>query len=302
MDTLLFTISIISGLVYAALYNIGFVLEKKAILLLPSEKKEGTLNLIKSILTNKLWLLGLILTVSSMGFYFLALLWAPLSAIAPLSGFGLVVLVVYAHLDLKESLKKLELVGVGLVVIGIATSSYLMSFGERSIQWEEWKTVSHSVNGALVVIGSLVVAILFTFVPVLFKKKIRPFDIAIFAGLMAGIQAIAVKGISVWSTEQNIDLDLAIIVIYVLIVLITALLSTGSLQFAFKEGKVSRIMAIYNGVMTIFPILFGAIILLEWNSLLPIQQISLAISLVIITIGVILLSLRHNQPYIETNL
>lgn len=302
MDTLLFTLSIISGLVYAALYNIGFVLEKKAILLLPSEKKEGVLNLIKSILTNKLWLFGLLLTVSSMGFYFLALLFAPLSAIAPLAGFGLVVLVVYAHFDLKESLKKLELVGVGLVVIGIATSSYLMSFGERTIQWEEWKTVSHSLDGALVVIGSLVVAILFTFVPVLFKKKIRPFDIAIFAGLMAGIQAIAVKGISVWSTAQNINLDLGIIIIYILIVLITALLSTGSLQFAFKVGKVSKIMAIYNGVMTIFPILFGAIILLEWNSLLLIQQIFLAISLVITTIGVILLSLKHNQSYIETNL
>ena len=196
MDGFLFAISIVSGLLYAALYNVGFVLEKKAILNLPIEKKEGFLTLLKSIITNKLWLLGLFLTISSMGFYFLALLWAPLSAIAPLTGFGLVVLVIYAHFDLKESFKKLEIVGLILVIVGIAVSSFLMSYAEREIQWTEWKTASHSFNGALVVLGSLIVAVIFTFIPIIFKRKIQPLDIATFAGLMAGIQAIVLKGIT----------------------------------------------------------------------------------------------------------
>ncbi|MCE7743281.1 MAG: hypothetical protein GOP50_12595 [Candidatus Heimdallarchaeota archaeon] len=302
MGGLLFGISIVSGLIFTALYNIGFVLEKKAILKLPPEKKEGVLNLLKSILTNKLWLLGLFLTIASMGFYYLALLWAPLSAVAPLSGFGLIVLIVYAHFDLKESLKKLELVGFALVIVGIVVSSIMMNYGVRDLQWVEWKGVSHSVNGAIVVFGSLLVAVTFTFVPVLFRKKIKPFDIAIFAGLMAGIQAIAFKGITVWSSESNINLDLVIIIFYIIIVLATALLSTGSLQFAFKEGKVSNIMPIYNGVMTIFPILFGGIILLEWSSLILVQQIFLGLSLVITIAGIVLLSLKHSQSYLETNL
>ena len=301
MDGLLFAISIVSGLLYAALYNIGFALEKKAILKLPNEKKEGVIPLLKSILTNKLWLFGLFLTIASMGFYYLALLWAPLSAIAPLSGFGLVVLVIFAHIDLKESLKKIEIIGFILVIIGIIVSSLLMSYGERNITWTEWKTASHSLNGALVVIGSLVIAIFFTFIPILFRRKIQPLDIAIFAGLIAGVQAIALKGITVWSTEKNINLDLVIIVFYFLTIGATALLSTGSLQFAFKEGKVSSIMAIYNGVMTVFPILFGGIILLEWISLIPVQQIFLGISLLITIIGIVLLSLNHTHSYVDTN-
>lgn len=298
MDAFLFAISIISGLLYAALYNIGFVLEKKAILKLPSEKKEGFLTLLKSIIMNKLWLFGLFLTISSMGFYFLALKWAPLSAIAPLTGFGLVVLVVYAHLDLKESFKKLEILGLVLVVIGIAVSSFLMSYAEIEIQWDDWENLAHTLNGGLVVLGSLVVAVIFTFIPVLFKRKIQPLDIAIFAGLMAGIQAIVLKGITVWSTEMSIQVD---IFMYILAVLTTSLLSTGSLQFAFKEGKVSSVMAIYNGVATIFPILFGGIILLEWNELILIHQIFLGISLVLTLAGIVLISLNHNHSYVETN-
>jgi uncharacterized membrane protein len=286
---------------YAALYNIGFVVEKKAIQKLPIEKKEGVLTLLKSVLTSKLWLLGFFLTIASMGFYYLALLWAPLSAIAPLAGFGLVVLVIFAHVDLKESLKKTEIIGFVLVILGVVVSSFLMSYGEKNIEWIEWKTASHSINGALVVIGSLVIAIIFTFLPTLFKRKIQPIDIAIFAGLMAGVQAIALKGITVWSTEQNINLDLAIIIFYFLTVGATALFSTGSLQFAFREGKVSSIMAIYNGVMTVFPILFGGIILLEWNSLILVQQIFLGISLIITIVGIILLSLKHSHRYIDNN-
>ena len=103
-----------------------------------------------------------------------------------------------------------------------------------------------------------------------------------------------------WSTEKDFDLDLIIIIFYVFGVLITALLSTGSLQFAFREGKVSTIMAIYNGVMTIFPILFGGIVLKEWNTLILFQQIFLGISLIITILGIILLSMKHDQSLIET--
>ncbi len=301
MNGLLFGISIVSGLLYAALFNIGFVLEKKAILKMPAEKKEGLLTLVKSILTNKLWLLGLLFTIASLVFNYIALLWAPLSAIAPLSGFGLIVLVVYAHLDLKESLKKIELLGFAFVVIGIVVSSTLMSYGVKDFDWIQWKTLSHSLDGVFVVIGSIIVAIVFTFVPLLFKRKIRPLDIAIFAGLSAGIQVIILKGVTVWSTEKNINLDLVIIIFYILSIGATALMSTGSLQFAFKEGKVSKIMAIYNGVMIVFPILFGGIVLLEWNTLILVQQIFLGISIVITMVGIILLSLRHTHNYIESN-
>ncbi len=301
MVNFLFVISILSGLVSFALYNIGFVLEKKAINKLPEEIKKSMKTLLKSIISNKLWLFGLLLTVLSMGFYYVALLWAPLSAVAPLSGFGIIILVIYAHLDLKETVKKIEVIGFFLILGGITVSSYLTSLGDSSITWDQWKIFSHSWGSAIMIIGSLIVAISFTFVPVIFKRKIQPFDIAIFGGIIAGIQAIIIKGITIWTTESNWNTNLIVAIFYVIGFLITALLSTGSLQFAFREGKVSSIMAIYNGVMTIFPIFFGGILLGEWSLLSTLQRTFLGSSICITLVGIIVLSFRHSHSFDETN-
>ncbi|MHA1217308.1 MAG: hypothetical protein ACTSSN_04615 [Candidatus Heimdallarchaeaceae archaeon] len=295
MVNFLFIISLLSGLASFAFYNVGFALEKKAISKMSEEIKKSTKTLLKSIITSKLWLFGAFLTIISIGFYYVALLWAPLSAIAPLSGFGIIILVLYAHLDLKETIGKTELFGIFLILGGITVSSYLTSFGDSSITWNQWKISSHSWGSTIMIVGSLIVAISFTFVPAIFKRKIQPFDIAIFAGIIAGIQAIVIKGITIWTSETDWNIDLFIAIFYFVGFLLTALLSTGSLQFAFREGKVSNIMAIYNGVMTIFPIFFGGILLGEWSLLSSLQQTFLGISICVTLIGIVVLSLRHSH-------
>ena len=301
MVNFLFIISLLSGLASFALYNMGFALEKKAINKMSEEIKKSTKTMLKSIITSKLWLFGAFLTIISIGFYYVALLWAPLSAIAPLSGFGIIILVIYAHLDLKESIRKTELIGIFLILVGITVSSYLTSFGDSSITWNQWKISSHSWGSTIMIVGSLIVAISFTFVPAIFKRKIQPFDIAIFAGIIAGIQAIVIKGITIWTSETAWNIDLFIAMFYFVGFLLTALLSTGSLQFAFREGNVSNIMAIYNGVMTIFPIFFGGILLGEWSLLSTLQQTFLGISICVTLSGIVVLSLRHSHSFVETN-
>ncbi len=301
MVNFLFIISLLSGLASFALYNMGFALEKKAINKMSEEIKKSTKTMLKSIITSKLWLFGAFLTIISIGFYYVALLWAPLSAIAPLSGFGIIILVIYAHLDLKESIRKTELIGIFLILVGITVSSYLTSFGDSSITWNQWKISSHSWGSTIMIVGSLIVAISFTFVPAIFKRKIQPFDIAIFAGIIAGIQAIVIKGITIWTSETAWNIDLFIAIFYLVGFLLTALLSTGSLQFAFREGNVSNIMAIYNGVMTVFPIFFGGILLGEWSLLSTLQQTFLGISICVTLSGIVVLSLRHSHSFVETN-
>lgn len=301
MVNFLFIISLLSGLASFALYNMGFALEKKAINKMSEEIKKSTKTMLKSIITSKLWLFGAFLTIISIGFYYVALLWAPLSAIAPLSGFGIIILVIYAHLDLKESIRKTELIGIFLILVGITVSSYLTSFGDSSITWNQWKISSHSWGSTIMIVGSLIVAISFTFVPAIFKRKIQPFDIAIFAGIIAGIQAIVIKGITIWTSETAWNIDLFIAIFYFVGFLLTALLSTGSLQFAFREGNVSNIMAIYNGVMTVFPIFFGGILLGEWSLLSTLQQTFLGISICVTLSGIVVLSLRHSHSFVETN-
>ena len=299
MSRLLFSLSILSGLASFSLYNLGFALEKKAIQKLPQDKKEKTIILLKAILRNPLWILGLFLTIISEGFYFVALLWAPFSAIAPLGGFGLIVLVIFAHIDLKESLKRLEIVSFVLILVGIIASSYLTSLEVASYNWDQWLSYAHSLSGSLLIGLSILVSVVLIIVPVLRKNKLTSYNIALFAGIIAGIQTILIKGITVWFSAENWSVDLYILIIYILSMLLTALLSTGSLQFAFKEGKVSIIMAVYNGITTLFPIFFGGFMLGEWANMITRNKVFLGISILLTLAGIVLLSWKHSPNFMK---
>ncbi len=302
MSKILFTVSVLSGLTSFALYNIGFALEKKAIQKLPDEIKEKTKSMLKAVLTNRLWLLGLFLTMTSVGLYFLALMWAPLSTIAPLAGFGLVVLVIFAHVDLKESLKRIEILSFALIVIGICVSSYLTSTEDITYTWELYTARAHSLGGILFLCLTVVIGIGFLSVRMTRIKKITSYSIAFFAGSLAGIQAIMIKGATVWISNGVYNQNLLVFLSFIFAILMTALFSTGSLQFSFKEGRVSIVMSIYNGVMTVFPILFGGIILQEWSSLQIISKVFLGISVMLTLIGIIILSIKHSQTLQDNSL
>jgi hypothetical protein len=131
------------------------------------------------------------------------------------------------------------------------------------------------------------------------KTKMKAYNIAIFAGIIAGVQTILIKGITVWFSAQNWNVNLAIVIIYIVAMLGTALLSTGSLQFAFKEGKVSIIMAIYNGITTLFPIFFGGLLLKEWENLLTVSKVFLGIAILISLVGIVMLSLKHTPTFMK---
>ena len=60
-------------------------------------------------------------------------------------------------------------------------------------------------------------------------------------------------------------------------------------------------MTIYNGVMTIFPIFFGGILLGEWNLLSVLEQTFLGISICVTLVGVVILSFHHTHSFAETN-
>ncbi len=67
-----------------------------------------------------IWGIGTVLTTSFMFISWVALLYAPINFVAPLEGFGLVCLLIFSRYVLKEPMGKVELVGIALVIGGIA--------------------------------------------------------------------------------------------------------------------------------------------------------------------------------------
>ncbi|MCG3224266.1 MAG: EamA family transporter, partial [Candidatus Heimdallarchaeota archaeon] len=170
MSSWLFIVSILSGLLSYAAFNIGFALEKKAVKKLSIDDQKRIITMIKQLLRNKTWLIGFFLTILSIVLYFIALIWAPLSAIAPLSGFGLVILITYAHVDLKESFNYKEIIGIILVIAGVSVSSYFTSLNTEPLTWTDWNNLAHSHDGLVLIIILIELCVALPII-LLYKRK-----------------------------------------------------------------------------------------------------------------------------------
>ena len=299
MTSWLFAISIISGLLSYSTFNIGFALEKKAIKNITLNREIKNLELLKELLKNKIWLLGFFLTIFSIVLYFVALVWAPLSAIAPLSGFGLVILISFAHIDMKESFDKYEIVGMALIIIGISASSYFTSLSQSETMWTDWVLSVHTIAGLTVIFLSVILSLLLPIVFLLKFKGETSFPFAFCAGLAAGIQTVLIKAITIWFSSSSLTKDIFIALLYIAGFLLTALASTGGLQLAFREGKVTNIMALYNGLLTVIPIFFGGLILSEWDALSTVNQALLGVSIFFVLFGIFFLTMKHRHDSSE---
>ena len=301
MSSWLFIVSILSGLLSYSAFNIGFALEKKAVKKLRPEDQKRIVTMMKQLLRNKTWLIGFFLTVLSIVLYFIALIWAPLSAIAPLSGFGLVILITYAHVDLQESFNYKEIIGIILVIVGVSVSSYFTSLNTEPLTWNDWNILAHSYSGLILILSSITLCIILPLIFFFKLKKHTTYSFAFVAGVAAGIQAIVVKGITIWFSSTESNPTIYVLILYIAGFLLTALGSTGGLQLAFRKGKVTNIMALYNGFITIIPILFGGLVLFEWQSLSVLYQVILGLAISIALIGILVLNFEHSHQPSDNN-
>ncbi|MHA1687301.1 MAG: DMT family transporter [Candidatus Heimdallarchaeaceae archaeon] len=288
---MLFTLSVVTGILSFTSYNIGFAIEKQVVSQI-TQNGEQSLNFAKLTTTRK-WLFGLFLTVVSVPLYYVALMWAPLIAISPLVGTGLVAVVLYSHIRMKQYLSKLELITVIVIIIGMALGSVYAAKTSVTIAWENFVEACGSSAGMTVLIVGAVA--LFSGIIMGFKLNNAKSSISfsIVAGLAAGFQTVVVKALTLLLDDWKARLLLT--VIFAILLGITAVCSTFFLQLAFRKAKITGIMALYNSLMTFYPIVFGGIALKEWYQL-PLLDMSLQIIGIIITmIGIILISIKIDE-------
>ncbi len=293
------TISIIAGLLSFSSYNIGFALEKEAINSLEQKKREKFFPMIIELITKLKWLFGLFLTIISIVFYYIALLWAPITAIAPLTGFGLLVLAIYAHYKVKERFSKKDILSFILVIIGISFSAFISAKHTTVLLYNQWQSFTFSTK-SMILLG------LFAFLELIFyviakfysfkdDRKITLYY-SLFAGLAAGIQTLVIKALTVLiNTKNNVPLYFLQVTIIIVLFLITSIISTFALQAAFNSGKVSTSMSIYNGLAMIIPIIYSVISYDEWNSINLLLKAVLILAILMVLIAIIFLSSLPNN-------
>jgi drug/metabolite transporter (DMT)-like permease len=123
-------------------YNVGLILEKRALRRLPPIDARRAIALLRTVLLDPAWMIGFALMSCGLGFQVVALTLAPVSVVQPVIGSGVVILVVLSAVVLRERLGRLEL-GCVLVVV-VAISAIALSATGAAGQ------VGHQASGLLI--------------------------------------------------------------------------------------------------------------------------------------------------------
>jgi drug/metabolite transporter (DMT)-like permease len=287
------------GISAGAMWSIGTALQKKAAVALPKIETQSGKQNIKNFLSNKIWLLGWILTTIQWYIALFAMPLLPLSLFSSLMGVNLTILAIFSYFYLKEPITWKERGGIvaiitGVVVLGLTTQ-------------EQSGTISLVQMG--VYIGSFP-AITYTMIlfigvttPILLSRarKYAYGDITfgITTGFLMAIGQIYSKAIMSGFVEGEVLLATISNLIWWIWILLVGIGNIGSMvtmQFGFQKGKAVIVATLAQVLALVLGVLGGIIIFNEWDGL-ALEIIGIKLTAVgAILVGIVILSLRTKNP------
>ncbi len=288
--TMSLVLAIMLGLLAFAIFNIGLVLEKKGADSLPAIENTSAINNLKNFLGNKEWLIGFLLTNVQWIFYLIALSMAPLSLIAPMLGFGLVVLTIFSHFYLHEKIRRIEVASIGIIILGIVLVG-ITAVSETPKTIEQMFGLFGAPLAIVYLIGISIAAGIPCVYTVRSGYKFAPaITFGIAAGIGAGVGASFSKGVS--AGVENILAAAGNGLWWVMLAFMLAgnVISLVLLQIGFQKGKAIIVGPIFNVLGMIIPVFSGIIILGEWQGIDPLKLVFQIVGIIIIMGGIVVLS------------
>ena len=294
-----FPLGLFFGILAGAMFSIGTALQKKAAAVLPKIESQGGKQNIKNFLSNKTWLMGIILTTAQWYVALLAMPLLPLSLFSSLMGVNLAILVVFSHYYLKEPVKRSELMGItaiiaGVVVLGLTAQKLAgkITLMEMIADFSKTRAVFYTV---LLILG-VAASVLYSR-----TKTCAHGDVAfgLAAGFLLALGQIYSKAfMSGFNEGQNLFVAATTFTWWIFIILLAIgnLGNMVTIQFGFQKGKAVVVATLAQVTGSLGGMLGGVIIFKEWGGLAP-EVVGLKIGAVAaILAGVTILSRRTGQP------
>ena len=184
---------ILLALVATTAYNVGLILEKRALGQMPALDIRRVLRVIVSLMTSRAWLAGFALMLTGLACQTIALTFEPVSVVQPVLASGVVLVLVLSRLVLRERLHG----GETWCVAAIAVSVVLLAMSATGA-----KDSHHASPGwvAAVMIPSAVVGLVFAAGSLRARTaghRGRPGSgLGVGTGLLYGVAALAIKALS----------------------------------------------------------------------------------------------------------
>jgi len=181
------------ALLAATAYNVGVILEKRALGQMPALDVRRVVHVVASLLTDPAWLAGFALMLTGLACQVVVLTFEPVSVVQPVLASGVALLLVLSRLVLRERLGRTETWCVAAMAAALVMLALSASTGSAAGH--------HASAGAMaaVMIPSAVIGLLVAGRPVRApagQRRTRAISFGIGTGLLYGVSALAIKALS----------------------------------------------------------------------------------------------------------
>ena len=181
------------ALLAATAYNVGVILEKRALGRMPTLDVRRVVHVVAGLLTDPAWLAGFGLMLTGLACQVIVLTFEPVSVVQPVLASGVALLLVLSRLVLGERLGRAEFwcvaaMAVTLVLLALSASEGSAAGHHASAGWM-----------AAVMIPSIVIGLLVACRPLRAPagpRRARAISFGIGTGLLYGVSALAIKALS----------------------------------------------------------------------------------------------------------
>lgn len=281
MDPSLYWLGVVLAILSGIINNFGTVLQKKVVNDHIDDKE-----FMKNLAKNPLWLLGLImqLAIGTVFFIFAQIYIGP-ALIPGLMAGGLIILALGSVKIVGESLKKPEIIGIFIMIIGIT----VLGLSELSIEitevdlFEQWFILRLIIFTFLCFMSSVI-----CYIWQMKNEKFRAILIAVSSGFMFSLSNFWISPLmgvftNVFGGNVSIE-ELMLFIVAAIILVLANILGTWMIQKAFKFGQASNVIPIQQVPMQITPIIvYYLVFLLASPSILSAFYSIIAVVLIVIS-------------------
>ncbi|MHA1309753.1 MAG: DMT family transporter [Candidatus Helarchaeota archaeon] len=257
-----YIVGIVLSIGAAAMFTFGAVFQKRGAEQLKEKGIDIKLSDRKSLITmikNKIWLIGIIL--GSLGGlpYFASQAFIGVALTQPLQGTGLLMLVIAAVYYLKEKLKKEEIIGIVILILGPV---FLSLSNVKDININLDFTKISFISSIVIFYIACIAGIGITYF--MARKEIKPaIMLGINSGIFFGMGAISAQlGVFFLEMDAGLISILGAILGFSMII-IGNTIGTLIVNVAFQKGKAIRIIPVQGIGNLLIPVIGGVFIFLQ---------------------------------------
>ena len=244
------------ALVATTAYNVGLILEKRALGQMSALDIRRVLHVIVSLLANRAWLAGFALMLTGLACQTIALTFAPVSVVQPVLASGVVLVLVLSRLVLRERLHGGEAWCVAAIAVSVVLLAMSATGAEDSHHanpgWMAAVMIPSAVVGLLIAAGSL-------------RARRRGTAVAgvwagVGTGLLYGVAALAIKALSGILVRHQTPVGIAIGVLsspYLYVLAGCLAVAMLLFQAALQAGRASIIIPVSNVTGSVYFMITG---------------------------------------------